>query len=91
MKILGLDIGDRWVGTALSDEIGITTRPYKTVEYKNLLSFLAETIPTEHIKIIVVGYPKTMSGTESEQTKKIVLQVEELEKRDPNYRMDFVG
>lgn len=83
MKILGLDIGDRWVGTALSDEIGLTTRPYQTVEFKNLRAFLKTIIEQESIKTIVVGYPKTMGGTESDQTRKIVSEVENLKKEMP--------
>lgn len=83
MKLLGLDIGDRWVGTALSDEIGITTRPYQTVENKDLVTFLTKIIATESISTIVVGYPKTMKGVESEQTKKLVLFVEELKTKLP--------
>lgn len=83
MKLLGLDIGDRWVGTALSDEIGITTRPYQTVENKDLVIFLNKIMTTESIDTIVVGYPKTMKGVESEQTKKLVLFVEELKKKLP--------
>ncbi|MCX5924903.1 MAG: Holliday junction resolvase RuvX [Candidatus Dependentiae bacterium] len=83
MKILGLDIGDRWIGSAVSDEIGLTTRPYKTVEAKDLLIFLKETLHKEEIKTVVVGYPKTMGGSESDQTKKVVLHVEELKKKMP--------
>ena len=65
MKMLGLDIGDRWVGIAISDEIGLTTRPYTTVEAKNLITFLATTIESEQISKIVVGHPKTMGGKEN--------------------------
>ena len=71
MKILALDIGDKWTGTAVSDPLGIIARPYKTVETKELEIFLSETIGSENIEKIIVGYPKTMRGTESEQTKKI--------------------
>ncbi len=79
MKTLALDLGDAWVGTAISDELGITARPFQTVKPKELVDFLKKTIETEHINTIVVGYPKTMRGTESEQTKKIVAQKEGLE------------
>ncbi|MDP3888972.1 MAG: Holliday junction resolvase RuvX, partial [bacterium] len=78
MKTLALDIGDRWVGVAISDPLGIIARPYETVEIKNVYDFLKKTIAQELITTIVVGYPKTLRGTESEQTKKTVLYVEEL-------------
>ena len=79
MKILALDLGDKWVGSAISDPLGITCKPLKTVELDYLKPFLKDTLSTQPISIVVVGYPKTFSGTESDQTKKIVKLKEELE------------
>ena len=84
MKILGLDIGDRWTGTAISDPLGMFARPYKTVETTQLSDFLHTTINKESLNTIVVGYPKTLKGTESEQTKKIIQTVEKLKETFPN-------
>ncbi|MFC1843056.1 Holliday junction resolvase RuvX [Candidatus Dependentiae bacterium] len=80
MRILALDIGDKWTGSAISDPLGILARPYKTVETNEIEIFLSETIGSEKIEKIIVGYPKTMRGTESEQTKKIKELKEKLEK-----------
>jgi len=79
MKILALDLGDKLVGSAISDPLGITCKPLKTVELDYLKPFLKDTLSTQPISIVVVGYPKTFSGTESDQTKKIVKLKEELE------------
>ena len=83
MKILALDMGDVWTGSAISDELGITARPYQTVKSKELIPFLQETIKDESISTVVIGHPKTMRGTESEQTKKIVFEKEQLQKQFP--------
>ena len=72
MKILALDIGDRWTGMAISDPLGILPRPYETVKTTELFTALEKIIPKERISIIVVGLPTTMRGTESEQTKKVL-------------------
>lgn len=80
MKILALDIGDAWTGSALSDASGMFARPYRTVPSSELATFLTETFAGEQINRIVVGYPRTMRGTASEQTKKIELTKSELEK-----------
>lgn len=83
MKILALDIGDAWTGIAISDALGITTRPYKTVSTPNLLKELKEICELEPIKTIVVGHPKTMKGTKSAQTIKTELMAKDLEKELP--------
>ena len=82
MKILALDLGDRWVGSALSDGLGISCKPYQTVDLEKLEEFLKKTLAVECVGTVVVGYPKTVSGgTESEQTKKIVATKEDLEQK----------
>lgn len=79
-KIIALDLGDQWVGIALSDASCLIARPLTTVTLSELVSFLKKLLTDERIQTIVVGYPKTMSGGESEQTKKIIAQKETLEK-----------
>jgi len=78
MKILALDIGDVWTGTALSDPMGIIAKPYKTTQSHALVNFLKELFEKEKIETIVVGYPKTMKGRESDQTKKTTEIVQQL-------------
>ena len=80
MKVLALDLGDVWIGSAISDALRTIARPYKTIKVHELNQFLKNTILQECVSCIVVGYPKTLGGKESEQTKKIIAQKEELEK-----------
>lgn len=81
MKILALDLGDKWVGTALSDPLGITCKPYQTIDFTQLAAFLTQTFAKENITTVVIGYPKTMSGGQSDQTLKIIKLKEELERQ----------
>lgn len=82
-RILALDLGDAWVGTALSDPLGITCRPYQTVKTGELNAFLTKAIPAEEIATIVVGHPKTLTGTSSDQTKRVEAMQAELAKQFP--------
>jgi len=82
MKKLGLDIGKVWVGTALSDGAGISCRPYETIKFENLFSFLQQLLEQERINTVVVGHPITVGGgTASAQTKEIEKAFEELKGR----------
>jgi putative Holliday junction resolvase len=70
-KILALDIGDQWIGSAISDALHITARPYQTVATNTLSDFIKTVTEKEKIEQIIVGNPITMRGTESQQTKKV--------------------
>ena len=70
MRILGLDYGTKTVGVALSDELGITAQPIRTIERKSenkLRKTLAEIesiIEEYEVSFVVLGYPKNMINTE---------------------------
>lgn len=89
MKIVALDVGDRWTGIAISDSLGMFARPYKTVNTIVLPEELTIIIAAEGIEIIIVGLPKTLRGTESEQTLKITTYAETLKNRFPNVTWIF--
>ena len=79
MKIMALDLGDAWVGVALSDPLRFFAKPFKTVAAADLETFLAQALVQEKVSEVVVGYPKTMQGTESDQTRLVVATKEKLE------------
>jgi putative holliday junction resolvase len=82
-KIIALDIGDQWTGVAITDASGIFARPLTTIPAQDVDQFLAKILAQERIKDVVIGYPKTMKGGESIQTKKIVTYKEHLEQLFP--------
>ena len=84
MKTLALDIGDVWTGTALSDALGMFAKPYQTAETKKLTAFLRDLFAKENIQKIIIGHPRTMKGTSSDQTKKVEEAKLKLEKEFPD-------
>jgi putative Holliday junction resolvase len=80
-KILAVDIGERRVGLALSDELGMLAHPFKTLQWSGLLNFITsikQIITSENIDKIIIGIPYTLNGGLSEKTteiKKIVDQI----------------
>ncbi|HJM68504.1 MAG TPA: Holliday junction resolvase RuvX [Candidatus Babeliales bacterium] len=85
MKILALDLGDVHTGVAISDAMGITCQPLTTISTFRLEEELGKILSQEQVKDIVVGYPRTLRGTESKQTEKILQQFEELKIAFPQY------
>jgi putative holliday junction resolvase len=82
-KIAALDYGDVWTGSALSDAMRMFARPYKTIASKDLNALIQTFITQEKIETLVIGYPQTMRGTESIQTKKIITLFESLQLQFP--------
>jgi len=83
---MALDLGDAWVGTALTDPLRFFVKPYKTVAAGELEKFLSLALVQEKISEVVVGYPKTMQGTESDQTRLVVTTKEKLEQLFPTIK-----
>jgi putative Holliday junction resolvase len=74
MRVLGLDLGDRRIGIALSDETGTVAQGRGVYERRGLeedLAYLARLAREEGVAWIVVGLPLNMDGSEGEQAAKV--------------------
>lgn len=83
-RILGLDVGSRRIGVAVSDPLGVTAQGLETLQRQNKrtdLAALEKVIREYKVKEIVVGLPLRMSGAEGTQSDKMLLFAEELRKR----------
>ena len=72
-RLLGLDFGDRRIGVAVSDELGLTAQPVLTLVRKNVkqdLKSLARLLRKYACSAIVLGNPLYMSGDLSPQAAK---------------------
>lgn len=67
MRILGLDVGTKTIGVAVSDPLGFTAQGVKTIRRSTLESDLAEIrtlVESYQVEEIVVGLPLNMNGGE---------------------------
>jgi putative Holliday junction resolvase len=81
-RILGLDVGDRRVGVAVSDELGLTAQPVLTLVRKNRrqdLSSLRRLVRKYGCNQVVVGNPLYMSGDVSPQALKTQALAQDLQ------------
>lgn len=67
MKYLGLDLGSRTLGVAISDITHTIATSYIVIrhneEYDRLLDDVEKIVRDEHIEKIVLGFPKNMNNT----------------------------
>ena len=83
-RVLGLDVGSKTIGVAITDPLGITAQGLETLHRKNKrLDFeqLARLVRNYEVSEIVVGYPLRLSGVEGRQSQKMQLFAEDLRKR----------
>jgi putative Holliday junction resolvase len=74
MRCLGLDIGDRWIGVALSDPGGILATPLTIIERtqdSQALAAIIEIIKKQDVGQVIVGLPLSLDGTLSGQAEKV--------------------
>jgi putative Holliday junction resolvase len=83
-RILGLDVGVRRIGLAVSDPLGITAQGLETLERRNKrhdLGHLERVIREYEVREIVVGLPLRMSGGEGIQAERMQTFAAELRRR----------
>jgi putative Holliday junction resolvase len=74
MRIMGLDIGDKRIGVALSDPGGVLASPYTIIERSNEeqdVAIVMDIITRNGVGEIIVGLPRLMDGTVGQQGAKV--------------------
>jgi putative Holliday junction resolvase len=75
MKYMGLDIGSKTIGVAVSDDFGWTAQPVTTISRKKRdddFQKITELIDKHNVSEIVIGLPKNMDGTLGSSAKKVI-------------------
>lgn len=67
MKYIGLDLGSRTLGVAISDELGLLARSYDTYRFPDdrydlAIKYTIDICNKENVNTIVLGLPKHMNG-----------------------------
>lgn len=85
-RILALDVGDRRIGLAITDPLGVTAQPLFTLHRTTLradLKSIARFIRQHHVTEIVVGNPVHADGTESAQSARSATFAKALQEAHP--------
>lgn len=83
MRYLGLDLGTKTLGLALSDPLGMIATSYKILkhdeDYDSLIPLLKEEINNNQVKALVLGFPKNMNNSVGERAELALAFKEKLE------------
>lgn len=93
-RILGVDLGARRIGLAVSDPGGVIASPLGTIErsgdaHKDRIAIVAAATEAEAV-VVVVGLPKEMSGRMGPAAKAARAEVEALRVLAPSLRFELV-
>lgn len=92
MRYLGMDLGSKTLGLAISDKLGIISSPYKLIRYKDVDDLIKEVlsiIEKEEVDALVLGYPKNMNNTIGPAAERS-LEFKELLKQSTNKEIHLV-
>jgi putative Holliday junction resolvase len=83
-RVLGLDVGSKRIGLAISDPLGITAQGLETLHRRNKRADFAqldEVIREYQVAEIVIGLPLRMTGGEGIQAEKMQIFADEIRRR----------
>ena len=86
---MSIDYGKKRCGIAVTDTLRIVANGLTTVATATLVDFVKDYVGREPVDEIVVGYPTTMRGEESESMRYIVPGVNRLKKALPQMKITF--
>lgn len=94
MKIMGLDLGNKTLGVAVSDSLGFLASGYTTIRFKykdfdSALKELAVIVSELKIDEIVLGLPKNMDGSVGEQAN-ICLNFKDMIEKNLNIKVNML-
>ena len=81
MRFLGLDVGDKRIGVALSDPMGILASALTVIERRgdnSEFQIILDLVNEYEVACIIVGLPRLMDGSIGKQAKRVTTFVETL-------------
>ena len=83
-RILAIDFGERRIGLAISDELGLIAQGLSTFQKKkdeDFIVYLNKIINENKIEKIIIGFPKMMNGTLGEKAEQVKGFAEDIKER----------
>jgi len=94
-RIIGVDLGTKTLGLAISDRLGLAAHPLETYrfargDYQSAKKYLAALAQKEGVTLIAIGYPLHMSGAISERSESVLRFKMEFETEYPIIKLELI-
>lgn len=89
-RIIGIDVGTKWVGLARTDLLRMIASSIGTFSPEESFVKLKELVETEKVDKIVVGWPLTPEGEEGRATKMVERYLTRLRDVLPDIEVDYI-
>jgi putative Holliday junction resolvase len=89
-RIIGIDVGTKWVGLARTDLLRMVANPIDTYHVDDVFDALKELLETENVQLVVVGWPLTPDGGEGRAIKMVERFLTKFRQHFPNFEIDKI-
>ncbi|EPR69401.1 Holliday junction resolvase RuvX [Cyclobacterium qasimii] len=89
-RVLAIDLGTKRTGLAVTDPLVIVASPLETIPTHKLLDYLKNYTSKEEVSTIVLGWPKSLDGTDTNMTQPVVAMEKKLRKIFPEIKVELV-
>lgn len=87
-KYLGVDFGLKRMGLSITDEEKIFAFPLTTIEFDNAFNFFKDLFFKEEVSKVIIGYPKRLSGVDSDIESSIKIFITKFKKQFPEIEIE---
>ena len=87
-RILSIDYGTKRTGIAVTDALQIIATGLTTIHTKDIFTFLEDYFKKEQVECVVVGNPKKLDNTPSENAQHVVGFVRKLKEKYPKLKIE---
>jgi putative holliday junction resolvase len=89
-RIVAIDYGSKRVGVAVTDPLKIIATPLDTIHSKDIITFLKKYDQKENIELFVLGLPKKLDNSDTNNTQLVLNFEKSLQKNFPDKKIYFI-
>ena len=87
-KYLGVDFGLKRIGLSITDQEKIFAFPLTTIQFDNAFNFFKDLFFKEEVSKVIIGYPKRLSGVDSDIESSIKIFITKFKKQFPEIEIE---